>query len=148
MRAILNSHLMSPLDFCWPVSSKMFSCSCKIGLLSFKGHAFICSSVGKAIKKKQIYHQDYGCMPKGFMSQHLAAKVFSNLQERKVAVDSLLVIGRQFQAAQAALTDRLAGRSDISEHHSLETFLQTVKAASDVRTVATNSICYCLTHLL
>lgn len=54
------------------------------------------------------------------------------MQERKVALDSLLAIGQQLQEAQPLLGERLAGRSDIPEHHSLDIFLQTVKAVSDV----------------
>ena len=54
-------------------------------------------------------------------------------QERKVAVDSLLAVAAQLQEAQPLLMEKLVARSDIPEHHSLDTFFQTVKAASDVR---------------
>lgn len=62
-------------------------------------------------------------------------KIVLWLQERKVAVDSLLAVGRQLQEAQPALAERLVGRSDIPDQHSLDTFLQTVKAAHDVSAV-------------
>ena len=50
-------------------------------------------------------------------------------------MDSLLAVAGQLQGAQGALAERLVGRSDIPDQHSLDTFFQTVKAASDVRSL-------------
>ncbi|KAK9823710.1 hypothetical protein WJX72_004829 [[Myrmecia] bisecta] len=55
------------------------------------------------------------------------------LQERKVAVDSLLAVAAQLSSAHSALANKLVGRADVPEHRTLDAFFQTIKAASDVR---------------
>ena len=55
------------------------------------------------------------------------------LQERKVAVDSLMEAANQLQKAHHAFADKLMGRIDVPEHHSVDQFFQTVKAAADVQ---------------
>lgn len=55
------------------------------------------------------------------------------MQERKVAVDSLMAIARQLHAAHHALADKLVGRQDVPEHYNLDLFYQSVKASSDVQ---------------
>ena len=55
------------------------------------------------------------------------------LQERKVAVDSLMAVANQLHAAHHALADKLIGRQDLPEHYSLDTFYQSVKSSTDVQ---------------
>ena len=55
------------------------------------------------------------------------------LQERKVAVDSLMAIAKQLQSAHHALADKLMGRQDLPEHYTLDLFYQSVKSSSDVQ---------------
>ncbi len=55
------------------------------------------------------------------------------VQERKVAVDSLMAVAGQLHSAHHALADKLTSRSDLQEHHTLDAFFQTVKAAADVQ---------------
>lgn len=55
------------------------------------------------------------------------------MQERKVAVDSLMAIAKQLHSAHHALADKLLGRQDLPEHYTLELFYQSVKSSSDVQ---------------
>ena len=57
----------------------------------------------------------------------------SYLQERRVAVESLLAVAKQLQAAHPALAKQLENKINVPDHHLLDTFMQTVKAAFDVR---------------
>ncbi len=50
-----------------------------------------------------------------------------------MAADSLAAVAGQLTAAQVALSEKLVGRSDVPDHHALDTFFQTVKAVTDVR---------------
>jgi hypothetical protein len=61
-------------------------------------------------------------------------KQLRGVQERKVASDSLAALAGQLTGAHTALTEKLVGRSDVPEHHSLDSFFQTIKAVPDVRT--------------
>lgn len=55
------------------------------------------------------------------------------MQERKVAVDSLMAVANQLHSAHHALTDKLTGRQDLPEHYILDLFYQSVKSSSDVQ---------------
>ena len=55
------------------------------------------------------------------------------LQERRVAVESLLALASQLQSAHSVLSEKLRNSINIPDQHALETFMQTVKASSDVR---------------
>lgn len=55
------------------------------------------------------------------------------LQERKVAVDSLMAVASQLHSAHHALTDKLMGRQDLPEQYALDLFYQSVKSSSDVQ---------------
>lgn len=55
------------------------------------------------------------------------------MQERKVAVDSLMAIARQLHLAHHALADKLVGRQDLPDHYTLDLFYQSVKSSSDVQ---------------
>lgn len=55
------------------------------------------------------------------------------LQERRIAVESLLAVANQLQSAHSVLSDKLRTSINVPDQHSLETFMQTVKASSDVR---------------
>lgn len=55
------------------------------------------------------------------------------VQERKVAVDSLMAIAKQLHSAHHALADKLLGRQDLPEHYTLDLFYQSVKSSSDVQ---------------
>ena len=50
-----------------------------------------------------------------------------------MAVESLLALAKQLQAAHSVLSDKLRNSINIPDQHSLDTFMQTVKASSDVR---------------
>ena len=50
-----------------------------------------------------------------------------------MAVDSLMEAANQLQKAHHAFADKLMGRTDVPEHHSVDQFFQTVKAAADVQ---------------
>ena len=70
----------------------------------------------------------------------LAQQPFFAPQESKGAVDSLMEAANQLQKAHHAFADKLMGRTDVPEHHSVDQFFQTVKAAADVQ-VYTCMIC-------
>ena len=72
------------------------------------------------------------------------------MQERKVAVDSLMAIAKQLHAAHHALADKLMGRQDVPEHYALDTFYQSVKSSSDVQDfiLRTAGAAACITHLM
>lgn len=55
------------------------------------------------------------------------------MQERKVAVDSLMAVAKQLHLAHHALADKLMGRQDLPEHYNLDLFYQSVKSSSDVQ---------------
>ena len=55
------------------------------------------------------------------------------MQERKVAVDSLRSVAQLLTEAYQPLHDTVHGRSDVPEHHSLDTTFLAVKATADVR---------------
>lgn len=55
------------------------------------------------------------------------------MQERKVAVDSLMAIAKQLHSAHHALADKLVGRQDLPDHYTLDLFYQSVKSSSDVQ---------------
>eukprot|EP00884_Botryococcus_braunii_P000884 jgi/Botrbrau1/10797/Bobra.0064s0003.1 len=57
------------------------------------------------------------------------------LIERKVASDSLAALAGQLTGAHTSLAEKLVGRSDVPEHHSLDSFFQTIKAVPDLREV-------------
>lgn len=63
------------------------------------------------------------------IKQHVAVV----MQERKVAVDSLMAIARQLHSAHHALADKLVGRQDLPDHYTLDLFYQSVKSSSDVQ---------------
>ena len=67
------------------------------------------------------------------------------MQERKVAVDSLRSVAQLLTEAYQPLHDTVHGRSDVPEHHSLDTTFLAVKATADVRLMpvcpATTSVC-------
>ena len=56
-----------------------------------------------------------------------------SVQERKVAVDSLMAIANQLHSAHHALADKLMGRQDLPEQYALDLFYQSVKSSSDVQ---------------
>ena len=62
--------------------------------------------------------------------------VWVALQERKVAVDSLMAVANQLHAAHHALGDKLIGRQDLPEHYSLDTFYQSVKSSTGVQDIS------------
>lgn len=53
-------------------------------------------------------------------------------------MESLLAVAKQLQSASGVLSEKLQTTMNVPDHHSLDTFLQTVKAASDVRP---NTLC-------
>lgn len=55
------------------------------------------------------------------------------MQERKVAVDSLMAIAKQLHSAHHALAEKLMGRQDLPENYALDLFYQSVKSSSDVQ---------------
>ncbi len=50
-----------------------------------------------------------------------------------MAVESLLAVANQLQSAHGVLSEKLKNSINIPDQHSLDTFMQTVKASSDVR---------------
>ena len=50
-----------------------------------------------------------------------------------MAVDSLMAVAKQLHGAHQALADKLMGRHDLPEHHTLDLFYQSVKACADVQ---------------
>ena len=50
------------------------------------------------------------------------------MQERKVAVDSLMAIAKQLHSAHHALAEKLMGRQDLPENYALDLFYQSVKS--------------------
>ena len=68
-------------------------------------------------------------------------------QERVVAVDALEAVAVQLLGAQAVLQDRLVGRPDIPDHHSLDAFVPTLRATADVGLVLKHLLTTCSTVL-
>ena len=55
------------------------------------------------------------------------------MKESKVAVDSLRSVAQLLTDAQPPLQETVQGRSDVPEHHALDTVFTAVKATADVR---------------
>ncbi len=82
-------------------------------------------------------HNELGtCRIKCFPSDQSLKEITSlrcAVQERKVAVESLMAIANQLHSAHHALADKLMGRQDLPEQYALDLFYQSVKSSSDVQ---------------